>query len=100
MTAGTHRKAGKKEKRRIDWVATHRMIGRFLDRDVTEFRVKRRAKRLVTTPEEIAEHTGLDAETVRKWLSRAAGKKVDGKVVIIRVGRTDVVVRLAGRTPR
>ena len=85
MPAGTHRKVRKKAKRRIDWVATHRMIGRFLERDVTEFRVKRRAKRLVTTPEEIAEHTGLDVKTVRKWLSRAAKKRVEGKVVVIRV---------------
>ena len=66
----------------------------FLARELTEFGVRYRAKRLVTTPEEIAKHTGLDVVTVRKWLSRAAGKKVDGKVVIIRVGRTDVVVRL------
>lgn len=100
MQAGTRRKAGERAKRRIDWVATHRMIGRFLERDVTEFRVKRRAKRLVTTPEEIAEHTGLDVETVEKWLSRIAKKRVEGKVVVIRVGETDVVVRLAGRTPR
>ncbi len=97
MPAGAHRKVRKRAKHRIDWVATHRMIGRFLERDVTEFRVKRRAKRLVTTPEEIAEHTGLDVETVKKCLSRIAKKRVDGKIVIIRVGRTDVVVRLADR---
>lgn len=66
----------------------------FLARELTEFGVKHRARHLVTSPEEITRHTGLDVKVVRKWLSRAAGKKVDGKVVIIRVGRTDVIIRL------
>ncbi|GAI36028.1 unnamed protein product [marine sediment metagenome] len=95
MPARTHRKAGKKAKRRIDWVATHRRIKRFLARDVTAFRVKRGAKCLVTTPKEIAEHTGLDVETVEKYLSRIAGRRASAKVVVVRAGETDVIIRLA-----
>lgn len=56
--------------------------------------MKCRGKRLVTTPEEIAEHTGLDVGAVKKWLLRTTGMRVEGKVVVIRVGRTDVIVRL------
>jgi hypothetical protein len=65
--------------------------------ELTEFGVRRGAKRLVTTPGEIAERTGLDVEAVEKWLSRAAKKRVDGKVAVVRVSGTDVVVRLASR---
>jgi DNA-directed RNA polymerase specialized sigma24 family protein len=62
--------------------------------ELTEFRVRRGAKRLVTTPGEIAERTGLDVETVERWLSRAAKKRAEGRVLVVRVGRTDVVLRL------
>lgn len=36
----------------------------------------------------------LDVETVKKHLSRIAGRGVEGKVVVVRVGDTDVVVKL------
>jgi DNA invertase Pin-like site-specific DNA recombinase len=78
---------------------TSRTIKDFLAREVSELGVKRRAKYLVTSPREIAEHTGLNVKTVKKYMSRIAKKRVDGKVVV-RVGRTDVIVRLAGRAPR
>ena len=71
----------------------------FLAEELTELGVKRRAKRLLTSPKEIAKHTGFDVETVKKWLSRAAGRRVEGKLVVVRAGKTDVVVRLASRAP-
>ncbi|GAI68645.1 unnamed protein product, partial [marine sediment metagenome] len=36
-----------------------------------------------------------DVGTVGKWLSRVAKKRAEGKVVVIRADKTDVVVRLA-----
>ncbi len=69
-------------------------INGFLAEELTEFRVKCRAKCLVTSPEEIAERTGLDPQVVKKSLSRIAGKRQSAKVVVVRVGKTDVVVRL------
>ena len=90
----------KKGARRINWVATNRRIRRFLADELSELEVKRGARHLMTSPREIARCTGLDAKVVKKGLSEIAGRRVDGKVVVIRVGRTDVVVRLAGRAQR
>ena len=69
----------------------------FLAEELAELGVRRGAKRLVTTPKEIAERTGLDVETVERWLSEAAKRRAGGKVAVIRVGGTDVVVRLTSR---
>lgn len=74
-------------------------IKNFLAKDLAEFRVKHRAKRLITTPREIAEHTGLDIKIVKRYLSRTP-RRVNEKLVVVRVGNTDVIIRLAGRAPR
>lgn len=69
-------------------------IREFLSRELSELRVRRRAKRLVTTPTEITRRTGLGAETVKECLSRLA-EKTRG-VAVVKVGKTDVVIRLTG----
>ena len=76
--------------------AVHETINNFLADELAELRVKRRAKRLVTTPGEIARRTGLDPRVVKKSLSMIAGRKRSAKVVVVKVGKTDVVVRLTG----
>lgn len=75
--------------------AERERIENFLAYELAELRVKRRAKRLMTTPREIAEHTGLDQRVVERSLSRIAGRRASARVVVVRVGGTDVVVRLA-----
>lgn len=70
----------------------------FLADKLTEFEVKRRAPRLITSVGEISRHTGIDEETVKKWLSRQAKEMTQAGIVVVRVGKTDVVIRLAGRT--
>lgn len=70
-------------------------IENFLAGELAELRVRRRAKRLMTTPREIAERTGLDPRVVERGLSRIAGRRASARVVVVRVGGTDVVVRLA-----
>lgn len=72
-----------------------RMIERFLSDELAELRVKHPSKRLVTSSEEIAEHTGLDPQVVEESLSMIAGERSSAKVVVIKVGKTDVVIRLA-----
>lgn len=74
-----------------------KMIERFLSDELAELRVKHPAKRLVTTPEEIAKRTGIDPRVVKEALSRIAGGRQSAKVVVVRVGKTDVVVRLAAK---
>lgn len=71
----------------------------FLASELTEFGVRRRAKCLMTSPKEIAERMRLDPQVVKKSLSRIAGRRESTKVVVVRVGGTDVVVRLTGRAP-
>ncbi|GAI17710.1 unnamed protein product [marine sediment metagenome] len=75
--------------------AERETIENFLADELAELRVKRRAKFLMTTPKEIAERTGLDPQVVKKSLSMIAEEKQSAKVVVVRVGKTDVVVRLA-----
>lgn len=74
-------------------------IERFLSNELAELRVKHPAKRLMTSPKEIAEHTGLDPQVVRKSLSMMAGGE-STKVVVIKVANTDVVIRLAAKEIR
>ena len=75
--------------------AARERIRRFLENKVAELGVKRKGGLLVTTTEEIARHTEFDAKTVKKCLSMFAGKRADGKILMVKVGRTDVVIRLA-----
>ncbi|GAI44024.1 unnamed protein product [marine sediment metagenome] len=75
--------------------AVREKINNFLADELAELRVKRRAKRLMTTPKEIAGRTGLDLQVVKKSLSMITGESQSAKVVVVRVGKTDVVVRLA-----
>ena len=82
--------------RRIDWKAVHKVIRGFLAREVSLLEVRRWARFMITTPRQIAMHTGLSVRTVRAHLLRIADRRVDGKVVIIKVNRTDVIVKLAG----
>jgi len=93
MPAGTPESGARKAKRgrrRIDWVATHRRIMGFLEREVSEIEVRRRARNLITSPREIAKHTGLSVNVVREYLSRFAGRKPDDRIFPVggdRVGR-------------
>ena len=75
--------------------AARKAIEGFLENEVAELGVKRKGRPLVTTPEEIARHTEFDAKTVKKCLLMFAGKRTDGKILMVKVGRTDVVIRLA-----
>ena len=81
-------------RRRIDWVAVHREIREFLAREVAELEVKREARHLITSPKEIARHTRLSVRTVKTHLTGIAEGRVDGKIVIIRINRTEVVIKL------
>ena len=86
---------GSELERRIDWKAVHKVIRGFLAREVSELEVKREARYLLTSPKEIATHTKVNVKTVRKHLLGIAGRRVDGKIVITRIDRTDVIVKLA-----
>jgi hypothetical protein len=82
-------------RRRIDWVAVDRRIRGFLAEEVTVLEVRRWARYMVTTPKGIAENTGLSVKTVRAHLPRVVERRVDGRVVMVRVDNTDVIVKLA-----
>lgn len=81
-------------KHRIDWVATHRTIINFLTKEVAELKIERDAERLITSFKEIAEHTKLNVRTVRAHISEIKGKRTDGKVVVIKINKIEVVIRL------
>lgn len=81
-------------KHRIDWVATHRMIINFLTKEVAELKIERNAERLMTSLKEIAKHTKLNVKTVRAHISEIRGKRTDGKVVVIKINKTEVVIKL------
>lgn len=83
-------------RRRIDWVAVDKKIRVFLVREVATLEVRRWARYMITTPRQIAEHTKLSVRTVKAHLLKIADRRVDGKVVIVKVNRTDVIVKLAG----
>ena len=72
----------------------NKIISGFLEKEVAELEVKHEARYLITTPKEIAKHTGLSMKTVKTHLSEIAGRRTDGKVVIIRINRTDVIIKL------
>lgn len=73
----------------------HGKIVRFLADKLMEIEVKPGAPRLITSPREISMHTGIDEKVVRECLSRMEGRLANGGMVIIKVGSTDVVIRLA-----
>lgn len=75
-------------------------IVRFLADKLTEIEVKPGAPCLITSPREISMHTGIDEKVVRGCLSRMEGRLANGGMVIIKVGSTDVVIKLAGRQVR
>ncbi|NVM56635.1 MAG: hypothetical protein HWN51_00735 [Desulfobacterales bacterium] len=75
-----------------------KMIERFLSDELAGLRVKHPAKRLMTNPKEIAEHTGLDPQVVKESLSRMNGDGGSTKVVVAKAGNTDVVIRLAAKS--
>lgn len=77
-----------------------RKIKGFLADKLTEFEVKPRVPHLITGPREISMHTGIDEKVVRECLSRMDGGLANGGMVIIKVGSTDVVIKLAGRQVR
>lgn len=77
-----------------------KIIERFLSDELAELRVKHPAKRLMTSPEGIAKHTGFDPQVVKEGLLRIAERGRGAKVVVIKVGKTDVVVRLAAKPVR
>ena len=83
-------------RRRIDWVAVDKKIRGFLAREVSLLEVRRWARYMITTPKQIAKHTGFSVRTVKAHLLRIADRRVDGKVVIVKVNKTDVIVKLAG----
>ena len=70
------------------------MISDFLTDELAELRVKRGARRLMTTPKEIARRTGLSMNVVKTCLAMIAGKRGSARVAVIKIGKTNVVVRL------
>ena len=78
-------------------ITAREAIERFLSDELAELGVKRGARHLITTPKDIAKHTGLDLQVVKKSLSMTTGRKESANVVVVRVGGTDVVIRLASR---
>ncbi len=81
-------------KRRIDWVATHKVITSFLMKGVSKLKVEDRAERLITTPKEIAECTGLNVKTVKAHMLEITEKGANGKVVVIKINKAEVIIRL------
>jgi len=82
-------------RRRIYWKSVDREIRSFIEKEVAVLEVRRWARYIVTTPKGIAENMGLSVKTVRSHLPGIVERRVDGRVVMVRVDKTDVIVKLA-----
>lgn len=82
--------------RRIDWVATHNKIVSFLAKEVSKLRVEDRAEHLITTPRQIAEHTGLSVKTVKTHVLEIE-KDTNKMVTMIKIDKVEVIIRLGKR---
>lgn len=89
------REAEARARRRAYRRTTREKIVRFLREALSELEAKRRAPLLMTSPEEIARRTRLPVKVVRRCISKRAWMRVHGKVVLVRVDGTDVVIRLS-----